>query len=346
MSLSVERLDEVAGMTSSEHGCPVRSPVVDIQVLFANTYLLRVPLPGPFSWFGHFHAKPAVQARACEYGGVLGEYDVAALCEVFRTEDLEAMLDHWVGGNRPEVALGPGHESGRRASSGLVTLADGPRIVRTASSEFAHQGSHLRDSDAWSAKGALLVEVELPGAGANLELVSTHLVAGGDFADTAHHRARTEMRRFGQVDEVMALATGTRSQGNASLIVGDFNVEAGTDSGERLTEVMAGAGYRDLWPEHGIGPGWTCDAVAIGPPVTTSASDDDRFCADPAEDHPQAERIDYAFWRPADDAPDSVTVTGLRRRVFRRSAGSPESDVMPLLSDHVALHLDLSVVDA
>jgi endonuclease/exonuclease/phosphatase family metal-dependent hydrolase len=333
-------------MGPPEQGCRVRSLIVDLQVLFANTYLLRVPLPGPFSRFGHFHAKPAVQARACEYGGVLGEYDVAALCEVFRTDDLEAMLDHWVGATRPEVALGPGHEGGRRASSGLVTLAHGPRIVRTASREFPHQGSHLRDSDAWSAKGALLVEVELPGAGANLELVSTHLIAGGDFADTVHHRARTERWRFAQVDEVMALATNAHRHGNASLVVGDFNVEARTDAGDRLADLMASAGYRDLWSEHGVGPGWTCDAVAVGPPVTTPATDDDRFCADPAEDHPQAERIDYAFWRPADDAPDAVVVTDLRRRVFRRPAASPESDVMPLLSDHVALHLDLSVADA
>ena len=321
----------------------VPSRTVELSLLFANTFLLRVPWPGPLARLGHLHAKPAVRARAREYGDVLHEYDVVALCEVFQADDLDEMLDSWGGPRRPDEAVGPGPRSSGAAGSGLVTMAGPGRIVRSRSRAFSRQGSKWRDSDAWSAKGALVTEVELPGVPGNLEVVSTHLIAGGDVADTAGHRRATEEVRFAQVAEVLSEARAAHRWGNASLIVGDFNVQAGTPAGDRLEVAMRAAGYRDLWLDHGVGPGWTCDAIALGEAITAPDPADDRFCADPAPPHEGADRIDYAFLQmPESDSPP-VTVRALRRRVFPRTPDKPEHGTMGLLSDHVALHLDLTI---
>jgi endonuclease/exonuclease/phosphatase family metal-dependent hydrolase len=190
----------------------------------------------------------------------------------------------------------------------------------------------------------LVTEIELPGPGANLELVSTHLIAGGDLADTSRHRRATDEVRFAQVEDVLAEADVAHRPGNLILVVGDFNVPAGGPAGDRLHEVMDAAGYRDLWLDHGAGPGWTCDALVVGEPVTTPDLEDGRFCEEPAAHHPDAERLDYAFIGSAPPQP-AVTVQSMRRRVFPRSSDCPEYESMPLLSDHVALHLDLTVGD-
>jgi endonuclease/exonuclease/phosphatase family metal-dependent hydrolase len=315
---------------------------VDLSFVFANTYLLRVPWPGPLARLGHLHAKPAVRERASEYGAVLSEYDVAALCEVFRTDDLNRMIDAWDAPQRPDAANGPGPRSALAAGGGLVTLARSGLIVRSRSRVFAGQGSKLRDSDAWSAKGVLSTEVELIGTRPNLEVISTHLIAGGDVADTARHQRATEELRFAQVAEVLLEAADVHRRGNVSLIVGDFNVQAGTAAGDRLAEMMAAAGYRDIWLDHDRGPGWTCDAVVVGEPITAPDPDDCRFCADPAAPDEDAERIDYAFLRSAPSAPP-LAVRSMRRRVFPRRPGRPEYEAMPYLSDHVALHLELTI---
>lgn len=317
---------------------------VSLRLLFANTFLLRIPLTGPLARFGHLHAKPAVRPRAREYGAVLPDYDVVALCEVFRADDLDAMVDAWAGSGLPEIVVGPGHAApSSRVGSGLVTLSAGPEVVGSRGTVFSDQGSRWRDSDAWSSKGALVTEIDLPGTAANLEVTSTHLIAGGDLANTARHRARTEEVRFAQVETVLAAAEDAHRHGNVALIVGDFNVPAGSAAGERLQEVMAAAGYRDLWLDHGDGPGWTSDVMTLPELLTTADPDDDRFCADPAPGHPDAQRIDYAFLRRPRDGEPTVQVDAMRRRAFRRDRRDPEAAIMPFLSDHLALHLELAI---
>ena len=317
-----------------------------LSVLFANTFLLRVPGPGPLAWLGDLHSKPAVRERASEFGEAVGDYDVVALCEVFQPDDLDRMIVAWAAAERPDAAIGPGPRTWAGAGSGLVTLARPGRIVRSQAEEFADQGSKLRDSDAWSAKGVLVTEIELPEVAVNLEIVSTHLIAGGDFGDTERHRRATEEVRFGQVAEVLDLAARAHESANAQLIVGDFNVAAGTAAGDRLNERMGAAGYRDLWLDHGVGSGWTSDPIAVGEAITRPDPMDRRFCDDPAEDHPDAQRIDYAFWRQGDGEPPEVAVRTMRRRVFPRQPDGVDGEAMPLLSDHAALHLELEVRDS
>lgn len=316
---------------------------MELTLLFANTFLLRVPAPGALARFGHLHTKPAVAHRADELGPALGDYDAVALCEVFHDAELHRILAGWPGERRPDVAMGAGPRARwLSGGSGLVTLSNGCRILRSTSRVFPRQGSRLRDADAWSAKGVLAAEIELPGRGGNLEVVSTHLFAGGGIREVGHRPEHDDLR-FEQVRGVLRTAAAAHRRGNVMLIVGDFNIEAGTPAGERLVEVMAAAGYRDLWVEHGEGPGWTVDVLSAGEMITATDPDDPRFCLEPAPLHEGAARVDYAFLGMPEPASPPVTVQAFRRRVFRRAPDGPDHGSMPYLSDHAALHLELSV---
>src|SRR5690606_34816000 len=100
-----------------------------------------------------------------------------------------------------------------------------------------------------------------------VDIVSTHLFAGGDLlpvpgaGDTArHHRAR-----MGQVDELVEFVDRFRRPTNPLLVVGDFNVRAHDpdldDPTQRYNDLrlrMERLGLTDVWATHGVGDGPTC----------------------------------------------------------------------------------------
>lgn len=308
------------------------------RLLFANTFLLRVPAPWPVGERSHLHAKPAVRPRAEEYGPRLaGDYDVLALCEVFQDADLDRILAGWPEERRPEVARGP--RSGLLAAgSGLATLVDGPELRRSGTHRFSGQGRRLRDSDAWANKGVLMVEVGLPD-GRGLEVYSTHLIWGGDWFDTAAYRTTRSATRLGQAAELFDFVARRRRPGNAVVVTGDFNIAAGDEDGDRLADLAADAGFTDAWSAHGTGPGYTCDLWLAGHAIGTPDPEDERFALDPAPEADGAVRIDYAF--VDDETVDAVTC--VRRRALSRHPDAPEHHILPWLSDHLALHLELDL---
>lgn len=323
-------------------------------MLSYNTFLLHVELP----WRGgpiRLEAKPAWPARAAELGRALaGQYDVAALSEVFDEPELRAVLSGW--DRRPAThALGPGR---RRIplvgkSSGLVTVADGLPLVRRAVRRFAAKGVSWRDADAFASKGALLVEVDV-GAAGNLEVYSTHLIAGNDFLKRpgGPFTANAAVRHR-QVEELVAFIRQVHLPGNVALVVGDFNVPAHDPyegvpdrDYERLRSVFEQEGFADVWAEHGRGAGFTnCHGA---PPGAVCRPDPDapHYCAEPAElpVGARAARIDYAWLqRPEPAHLVAASVVAVRRRSFPRRPEADGYDMAPFLSDHLGLHLELDV---
>ena len=315
-----------------------------VRLLFLNTFLLRVRLfaglPGP----DHAFTAPAVPERALEIGQRLaGEYDVVALAEVFDRPEREAVLAGWKDRAASWVE-GPGRTlwPPALATSGLLTITDGPPITRAERHTFAARGHHLRETDAWANKGVLYAEIDVGLPDSRLEVVSTHLIAGADLL-TPHTRAHQAVaaERHRQVDELLAFVDRVHRPGNATVVVGDFNVE-GIDPeahhARRLRDSMAAAGFSDLWLEHGAGLGPTCNLLRLGDRI--GAEGPDGLCPDDAHPPADAERIDYAFLRPGN------VVTGvirLARRSLPRESHAPGHGALAFLSDHLGLHLELEL---
>lgn len=334
---------------------------MDLRLLFYNAFLLRagrIPLPGRKRYF---HAVPAVEARADELGPRLsGRYDIAALCEVFDPSEQRAIMAGWyqrdraVGGRpRPRTASGP-PERRRRfplvKSSGLFTVVDGPRVVRTATHQYRFRGHRFLDADAWAHKGALLVEVDV-GAATNLEVYSTHLIWGGDLVlrRQRDHRSAVADFRQAQSHELLDFVRRTHTPGNATLLVGDFNVDAlhPSPAYADLTAAMRDAGFDDLWLDHGTGVGHTCDARLLRDAIAVPDPEAPDLCRDDLEPPPEAgagKRIDFAWLRhPTGGNRGQVEVQDIRRACFPREPGVDGYDELPFLSDHLGLHLALTL---
>jgi len=334
---------------------------MNLRFLFYNAFLLRagrVPLPGRTRYV---HAVPAVDARADELGRRLaGRYDVAALCEVFDPSEQRAIMAGWyrrdrggAGRPRPRTASGP-PERVRRVplvkTSGLFTVVDGPRVARTATQAYRFRGHRFLDADAWAHKGALLVEVDV-GLGANLEVYSTHLIWGGDLLlrrERGHRSAVADFRQA-QSHELLDFVRRTHTPGNATLIVGDFNIDAlhPSPAYADLTGAMGDAGFDDLWLARGTGPGHTCDARVLREAIAVPDPDAPDLCRDDLEAPAAAgagKRIDFAWLRrPATGDGVAVEVEAVRRACFPRAPGVDGYDELPYLSDHLGLHLELSL---
>jgi endonuclease/exonuclease/phosphatase family metal-dependent hydrolase len=324
-----------------------------LRFLFYNTYLLWVlRLPGGVE----LGSKPGVRARANELGQTLpGQYDVMALCEVFNQPELEAILDGW--SSRPDVATGPGRRGVPLLGkpSGLVTISDGYRIVRTDRHVYRERGKIWRDTDAFSSKGALLTEVDLGVGPGRLEVYSTHLIMGNDLVRRPGtlHRANDRVR-FEQVDELLDFIERTHDSANAAIVVGDFNIpaydplepESPTSDYERLRTRFDADGFDDLWRVHGEGPGFTYGLDHVGDAICAADPDEPDLCAEPAG--PQSSnkplRLDYAFLlRPDPRQRVALKVVTMRRRSFPRQPGTESYDELPFLSDHLGLHIELEV---
>jgi hypothetical protein len=280
-------------------GAAYRRPTVaTLRFCFLNTYLLRVPLP--LVPGRHLHAVPAVRPRAVEIGSWLaGRHDVVALSEVFEPEDRAALVAAFAPGREVEVVAGPGPRR-PQAGSGLVVLACGRTVRRADRLVFAERGRRLFDSDAWADKGALAVELD-----DGLEVVVTHLLAGGDLPSRQEERVLA-VRRRRQVEELVAFVERFHVEGRPTVVAGDFNIEADGDEGRWLAERFAGLGFVDAWAQVGEGDGRT---VPDG-------------------------RIDDVFVRGAE-------VESCAPVLAERAADAPERDALPTLSDHAALEVVL-----
>lgn len=318
-----------------------------VRLAFWNTWLLAPRLgrsgprlPGLEGWFA-----PDVEARAPLVGrAVADHFDVAALSEVFERSELEAVGAAWPDAT---VVPGPRRQGLRIASSGLATLV-GPslRVARTAQHVY-RSGGDLRDSDTFAAKGALLTSLVVAPDLPQLEVLSTHLLAGGDLFPLpgAEDRARHHRARMAQVDELIGFIERVHDPDSPLLVVGDFNVVAHHPTGEDptadhcdLAERMGRAGLRDLWASDGIGPGHTC-TFASPSDLPPDPDEPDRVLDDAdasAADAP-GERIDYLWLSTPPQL--SVDVERPRRWAFpgRGATGGPAGS----LSDHLALSVTL-----
>jgi hypothetical protein len=190
------------------------------------------------------------------------------------------------------------------------------------------------------------------GAGVpGVDLVSTHLFAGGDLFPIpgADDQVRHHKARMAQVDELLELVERERDPEHVLLVVGDFNVPVDdpdpvlADPGERWRDFaarMGAAGLTDLWAAHGVGPGHTCSFT--DPADLPADPDDPDLVADDPDGDPATsagERIDF-LWLSVPDGVD-VEVGRPRRWAFpgRGARGGPAGS----LSDHLALSTTLRI---
>lgn len=326
-------------------------PAAEVRIAFWNTWLLAPRLwrtgprtPGLAGWFA-----PDVDERAPLVAkAVAGRFDVVALSECFERSEQEAVARAWPGAT---FVAGPQRRGLRLQGSGLAALV-APDVVVVRSRQHAYRsGGDLRDSDTFATKGAQLVAVRVAKDLPPVEVVSTHLIAGGDLfpmpgADDAerHHRAR--MR---QVEELVSFIEAEHDPACPLLVVGDFNVMA-HDPDPRLPEPqaryrdlaerLAGVGLVDVWAAHGVGPGHTCTfhSAADLPP---DPDEPDQVADDPDahESSAPGERIDY-LWLAAPPGL-AIEVERPRRWAFsgRGATGGPAGS----LSDHLALSVTLRI---
>ncbi|MGN6692664.1 MAG: endonuclease/exonuclease/phosphatase family protein [Aquihabitans sp.] len=321
---------------------------VEVRIAFWNTWLLSPRLwrngprmPGMSGWFA-----PEVEARAPLVArAVAGRFDVAALGECFEPSEQDAVARGW-----PEATFvaGPQRRGPRPQGSGLATLvAPGVPVVRSVGHAY-RAGGDLRDSDTFATKGAQLVAVRVAEHLPPVEVVSTHLFAGGDLFPVpgADDAARHHGVRMGQVDELAAFIEEHHDPASPLLVVGDFNVQAHDDDPrlpsptaryQDLAERLARVGLVDVWAAHGIGSGHTCtfrDAAELPP----DPDEPDRVADDPESgDDAPGERIDY-LWLAT---PPSLTVEVERPRRWAFTGRGVQGGPAGSLSDHLALSVTL-----
>lgn len=324
-----------------------------LRLVFWNTWLLapRIWPDGPRIPGGERLAlAPDVDRRAPMVGPALrGRFDVAALAEVFERSEQDAVTRSW-----PDAALvaGPRRRRWKPTGSGLITLVDQRRasVVRSATLAF-RTGGDVRDSDTFATKGALLTQVRAAsGAIPDVEVVSTHLFAGGDLFPVpgADDQARHHAARMRQVDELVAWVRSVHRPENVLVLCGDFNVSAHDpdpslpDPAVRyrdLLDRLSVLGVRDLWAERGVGPGHTC-TFDHAFDLPSDPDHPDRVADDAEEQEATApgQRIDYLFLAPP--AAADLVVGRPRRWAFhgRPARGGRAGS----LSDHLAVSVDLA----
>lgn len=335
---------------------PTDSPAPDrsLRVAFWNTWLLS-----PHLWPGGPRVPRADKlfapdvARRAELVGeaIRDRFDVCALGEAFETAEQAAIAE---GASPSRLIPGPRRAFPRFTGSGLATLVDErrARVLATSAHAYRH-GGDLRDSDTFAAKGALHVRVEVDPAAPAVDIVSTHLFAGGGFfsgfgaTDARRHHAV----RVGQLRELVDFVASVRSPDAALLLIGDFNVCAhdpdpsltrSTERYEELTQLLAPLNVVDVWAEQGVGLGHTCTFTAPAD-LPSDPTEPDRVVDIDADLDPLAaagERIDYLWFSPAPSDPTAFTLDRPRRWAFggRDARGGPAGS----LSDHLALSVTLS----
>lgn len=327
-------------------------PEAALHIAFWNTWLLRPRLwpGGPAVPGGDRFFAPQVRERAPLVGAAVRDrFDVCAFSEVFDPEQQRSVLAALAS---TDHALGPGPGRMRFAGSGLITVADSARvrIVRSETHVF-RSGGDLRDSDTFATKGALLCRLRPAGGAPEIDLVSTHLFAGGDLFPVpgATDRERHHRVRMAQVDELVSFVDRFRQPANPLLVVGDFNVAAEdpdpalAEPSERYEDLrlrLASLGLVDLWAEHGEGPGPTCTFGTVED-IPPDPDEPDRVEDSPPTEASAGERIDYLWFAPPTEGDVRAEAGRPRRWAFpgRGVRGGPAGS----LSDHLALSVALTV---
>ena len=320
-------------------------PSAELRVAFWNTWLLAPRLwpGGPRIPGLAGKVAPDVDRRApLVADAVADRFDVVALAEVWDPVEQRAISDRW-----PEAATATGIEGGGvRTGSGLLTLV-GPAADLTRTARYRYRaGGDLRDADYLARKGALLTAVRLHPDLPEVEVISTHLFAGGDLLPRAGHddHDRHHLVRMEQVDELIGFIEREHDPTCPLLVVGDFNVpawdhdvDAHTAAYRDLAEHLDRAQLRDVWASHGIGPGPTASfAQEADVPPDPEVPDQVADLIDDASAI-AGERIDHLWLSVPDGC--SVAIERPRRWAFlgRGVAGGPAGS----LSDHLALSVTL-----
>ncbi|HRW38778.1 MAG: hypothetical protein KDB04_10895 [Acidimicrobiales bacterium] len=322
---------------------------VELHLAFWNTWLLsprlarRGPrLPDLGGWFG-----PDVARRAPLVGAaVRGRFDAVALSEVFEASEQDAVAGAW-----PEASFvaGPGAQRLRLQSSGLMALvAPGVELLRTERHAY-RSGGDLRDSDTYATKGALLTTIRSRAGGPPVDLISTHLFAGGDLLPIpgADDAARHHLARMAQVDELVGFIERVHDPDHVLVVAGDLNVRADdpdprlASPDERYRDLAAHldrAGLHDVWADHGRGPGPTC---TFADPADLPPDPDEPDRVVDRDDDASGERIDYLWLRIPPSIEGRVAVGRPRRWAFsgRGVRGGPAGSLSDHLALSVALHL-------
>lgn len=334
-------------MTAPDGSTPTAGE--QLRLAFWNTWLLSPRLwatgprlPGLSGWFA-----PEVEARAPLVArAVAGRFDVVALGEVFERSEQEAVAAAW-----PEATLvpGPRRRGLKTTGSGLATLvAPGVEVLRTEGHAY-RSGGDLRDSDTFATKGALLTTVRSAPDATPVDVVSTHLLAGGDLFPVpgANDADRHHAARMRQVDELVAFVRRVHHPDHVLALVGDFNVQSRTPGAadpsaryDDLARHLAPLSVRDAWADHGVGAGATC-TFASPTDLPVDPGDPDLVVDDPDEGPTPAagERIDYLWLAPPAGA--TLDIGRPRRWAFpgRGVTGGPAGS----LSDHLALSVTVSI---
>ena len=352
----------------------------NLTFLFYNTWLLDgIDLPevefGPLGSVspGTIGRMPDLEGRTDDLCRALTEsnYDIVALCEVFRRETRQTLADRVEGVT--DSYAGPGPVRLERIDfpskhSGLYTLtANGNPIVGSDDVGFSHRGNSLRDADFYANKGAQHVEVDIgPG---KMDVFTTHLLHGGDlnidpadipFSDPAS----IEEYRALQLEELSEFVRTAGSEENVTVVAGDFNlnleqpgavVERGQSEADLFAEFKSECSLYDPWERHGGPVGTTY--IEHGPPGGMDRARVDPVHPNYLEDHGERcdypdlpdRRIDYVLVeRPQPEHSFDLEVEHIRRRHFWRGKTNTRefwatSDVPNYVSDHVGLELEFSV---
>ncbi|MCA9620238.1 MAG: endonuclease/exonuclease/phosphatase family protein [Myxococcales bacterium] len=189
--------------------------------------------------------------------------DVVALQEVF-DETVRARLVARLGAAFPH-RIDKSGDGLFDEDSGLMLLSRHAFAGEPLFFEWDQSGP-LWTSDRWADKGVQLARLQLPG---DFELVvgNVHLQADYEPRKYAHVRAAQIEQLAGPVGRT--LAPTRRPHSVAALVVGDFNVDGGSDEHRAMLSTLRGA--RDLWAcAHPDDPGYTVD-----PEVNTMAERSD-----------------------------------------------------------------------
>lgn len=323
-----------------------------VRLAFWNTWLLRPVLwpGGPRVPISEDKLAPDVDRRAPLVGAAVRDhFDVVALAECFESREQQAVAEAW-----PEAAMviGPTRKGLRPTGSGLMTLTAPTVAVTHEAQHRFRSGGDFRDSDTFATKGALLTRIRTE-EGLEVDVVSTHLMAGGDLFpipghdDTVRHHAA----RMRQTGELVVFVERERRADVPVVLVGDFNVcahdhEASlADPDERYRDLAARIGplgLTDVWATQGVGAGHTC--TFDGPADLPADPAEPDMVRDEPDDDPATaigERIDYLWAGPSLDGTVRVEAQRPRRWAFtgRDARGGPAGS----LSDHLALSVTIQL---
>lgn len=194
--------------------------------------------------------KPALDARNRALGPVLADYDVCCLSEVFKPASARIISEG--AGDGWTAVEGSGDEGEfQLLGSGLYFMAKRYPVTRTDRMVYNERGDRLRDTDAWSNKGALFNAIDI-GIG-ELEVFQTHLYFGGSMpVSVGSIREPTDRERMdvwrNELDELLDFVRRNHRPENVAILTGDFNMDgADVRHHAELRRRMDKLGLQDAW---------------------------------------------------------------------------------------------------